>query len=74
VTGPFRGIAIVGVMIGTGVIIENNFTESDAATIVAVVVGLALLGTALVAIPAARASFGPADGVPPSAPPRLPSV
>jgi peptidoglycan/LPS O-acetylase OafA/YrhL len=45
-----QGIAIVGVIIGTGVIVGNNFTESDAATIVALVVGLALLGTALVAI------------------------
>jgi hypothetical protein len=67
-----QGIAIVGVIIGTGVIVGNNFTESDAATIVALVVGLALLGTALVAIRAARASSRPADGVPPSAPPPPP--
>ena len=67
-----QGIAIVGVIIGTGVIVGNNFTESDAATIVALVVGLALLGTALMAIRVARASSRPADGVPPSAPPPPP--
>ena len=67
-----QGIAIVGVIIGTGVIVGNNFTESDAATIVALVVGLALLGTALMAIRAARASSRPADWVPPSTSPPPP--
>ena len=67
-----QGIAIAGVIIGTGVIVGNHLTESDAATIVVLVVGLALLGAALVAIRAARASSRPADWVPPSAPPPPP--
>jgi hypothetical protein len=67
-----QGIAIVGVIVGTGVIVGNNFTDSDPATIVTLVVGLALLGAALIAIRSARASSRPADVVPPSAPPPPP--
>ena len=67
-----QGIAIAGVIIGTGVIVGNNLTDSDAATVVVLVVGLALLGAALVAIRSARGSCGPPESAPPSAPPPPP--
>lgn len=69
-----QGIAIAGVIIsaGTGVIVGNNLTDSDAATIVVLVVGLALLGAALVAIRSARGSSGPPASAPASAPPPPP--
>ena len=67
-----QGIAIAGVIIGTGVIVGNNLTDSDAATVVVLVVGLALLGAALVAIRSARGSSGPPASAPPSAPPPPP--
>ena len=71
-----QGIAIAGIIVGAGVIVGNNVTESDAATIVALLVGLALLGAALVAIRGARPSSRPPAWAPPSppAPPPPPPV
>jgi hypothetical protein len=67
-----QGIAVAGIIVGAGVIVGNNVADSDAATIVALVVGLALLGAALVAIRGTRPASRPPAWAPQSPPPPPP--
>lgn len=63
-----QGIGIAGVIVGAAVIVGNNVSDSDAAQIVALVVGLALLGGALLAIRGSFPEARPAAGVRPGPP------
>jgi hypothetical protein len=63
-----QGIGIAGVIVGAAVIVGTNVADSDTATIVALVVGLALLGGALVAIRGSWPTTRPPAWVPPSPP------
>lgn len=69
-----QGIGVAGVIVGAAVIVGNNVADSDTATIVALVVGLALLGGALLAIRGSFPRARPSSGVPPgpTAPPPAP--
>lgn len=63
-----QGIGIAGLIVGAAVIVGNNVSDSDAAQIVALVVGLALLGGALLAIRGSFPPARPADSFPPGPP------
>jgi len=71
-----QGIGIAGVIVGAAVIVGNNVSDSETATIVALVVGLALLGGALLAIrgawPGERPPGWTTSPSPPSPPPSPP--
>lgn len=63
-----QGIGIAGVIVAAAVIVGNNVSDSDAAQIVALVVGLVLLGGALLAIRGSFPPARPAPSVPPGPP------
>jgi hypothetical protein len=63
-----QGIAIAGIVVGAGVIVGDNVAESNRATIVALVVGLALLGAALAAIRGSTPASRPPAWAPPTPP------
>lgn len=68
-----QGIGIAGLIVGVAVIVGNNVSDSDAAQIVALVVGLALLGGALLAIRGSFPQARPTPSVPPGPPPGPPA-
>lgn len=67
-----QGIAIAGIIVGAGVIVGKNVSDSNTTTIVALVVGLALLVAALVATRTSKPSSPPPTSAPPTSAPATP--